>query len=141
MRKSNNLDFYKNVKIKTSNNAQIVVMLYAEAIMQLEKAIELLDANSKQYDIINTAIGKAKDIIMELASALDFSVGEFSHTLFGLYMWFGKQLSEGNIKKSSQPIKEVVTGLKELKAAWEVASKNIKNSVINNRESGFDISG
>jgi flagellar protein FliS len=102
----------------------MVVMLYDEAIRQLDRAIGLLDGNTKKLDDVHNAVCKAQDIITELTVTLDLERGgDIAKTLFGLYRYFTSELFEGNIKKDPEPMKQVRGHLKELRDAWDQISE------------------
>jgi len=131
-------DAYKETKIKTASNGQIIVMLYDEAIRQIDIAVSYLKDNSLRYDKVHYSIMKARDIITELAASLDIdNGGEFASTLFSLYLWFNKRLLEGNLKKDYIPLQEVKEFLKEIRMAW---AKVVPNTVIEETEKGVNIS-
>ena len=86
---------YKETEISTANQGKLIVMLYDGAIRFLNTAIENMDP--KSYDIVNTNILKAQDIITELTLSLNHSEdNEISGNLFNLYMYFKKRLIEAN---------------------------------------------
>lgn len=113
------INTYKETRVKTASQGQIIVMLYDEAIRQMDFAIELLNSGSIQLDKVNTAILKSRDIITELMVSLDMEQGgEFAKRMFSLYVWFNQQLLDANFKKEVAPIREVRTLMAELRSAW-----------------------
>ncbi len=120
---------YKETQVKTANQGRLIVMLYDGAIKFLNIALSGLP--DKKYDLVNNNIIKAQDIISELMLSLNFDVGDFADKLYSLYTYMNKKLVEGNIKKSSDPLKEVIVYLNELKLAWtRVAAHTTKNDSI-----------
>lgn len=111
---------YKETQVKTANQGKLIVMLYNGAIKFLKLALENLP--KKKYDIVNNNIIKTQDIISELMLSLNFEVGDFANKLYDLYSYINKRLVEGNIKKSAEPLEEVIRYLVELKKAWEQIS-------------------
>lgn len=128
---SNALSAYKETRIRTASPGQLIVMLYDEAVKQLDKGLELLYLNksSKQdpsrIEVIGKAIIKARDIITELMVSLDFDQGgEIAQNLFALYTWFNKELLEAHIALDIARIGEVKNQLASLRAAWvDIAAK------------------
>lgn len=115
---------YKETQVTTANQGKLIVMLYDGAIKFLNIAIENLDT-PKTYDVANTNIIKAQDIITELLLSLNMAEGgEIAKNLFDLYMFFKKQLLEANIAKKADMIIPVITHLKELREAWDQISAN-----------------
>jgi flagellar protein FliS len=114
---------YKQTQITTANQGKLIVMLYDGAIKFLTIALENMEP--KKYDIVNTNIIKAQDIVTELLLSLNMDEGgEISRNLFSLYMYFKKQLLEANIKKDPQIITHLIKLLKELREAWDQISSN-----------------
>jgi flagellar protein FliS len=127
--KANPLAAYRETRVKTASPGQLVVMLYDEAIKQSDTAIGLLGADSKprpdDIEHINMALGRVQDVITELMASLDFDAGgEIARDLFALYVWFGRELLEANIRKEVERIKSVRIMLADLREAWaDAASK------------------
>ena len=122
---------YKETKIKTAGQGQLIVMLYDEAVKQLTKAVELLEANNSEkkdpgsIQQISKAIMKAEEIITELMISLDFEQGgDIAKHLFALYTWFNKELLEANITQDKNRIITVKDLLTDLRNAWNSISKN-----------------
>lgn len=112
---------YKQTEINTANQGKLIVMLYDGAIKFLNIALENMEL--KTYDIVNSNIIKAQDIITELLLALNMKDGgEISMNLFNLYLYFKKRLIEANVQKNSDLIKEVVNHLKTLRETWDKIS-------------------
>ncbi len=138
----NPYDKYKQTEINTANQGKLIVMLYDGAIKFLNIAIE--NMNPKTYDLVNSNILKAQDIITELLMSLNMDDGgEFSRNLFNLYMYFKKRLLEANIQKSSEIIQEVVSYLKDLREAWnKISAKEVKSDGQNIDSKGsFSVEG
>jgi flagellar protein FliS len=114
---------YKQTQITTANQGKLIVMLYDGAIKFLNIALDNL--NPKTYDIVNTNIIKAQDIVTELLLSLNMDEGgEISQNLFNLYMYFKRQLLDANIKKDGEILEQVIKLLKELRDAWDQISAN-----------------
>ncbi len=117
----NPLNEYKKTQVATANQGKLIVMLYDGAIKFLNIAIEKMEP--KTYDVVNTNIIKAQDIITELLLALNMKEGgEISQNLFNLYIYFKKNLLEANIKKDPELIKPIIKMLKELRDSWDKIS-------------------
>ncbi len=114
---------YKQTQITTANQGKLIVMLYDGAIKFLTIALDNIEP--KKYDVVNTNIIKAQDIITELLLSLNMDEGgEISRNLFSLYMYFKKQLLEANIKKDPQTITHILKLLRDLRDAWDQISAN-----------------
>ncbi|HQO40892.1 MAG TPA: flagellar export chaperone FliS, partial [Spirochaetota bacterium] len=98
---SNPYNQYKQTQISTANQGKLIVMLYDGAIKFLNIAIENIEP--MRYDVVNTNIIKAQDIITELLLSLNMNEGgEISQNLFSLYMYFKRQLLEANMRKDPE---------------------------------------
>ncbi len=116
---------YKQTRVKTAGQGQIIVMLYDEALKQIDIAVELLRENTRELDKVNTAILKARDIITELMVSLDMERGgQFAAQMFSVYQWFNDQLMEGNLKKKSTPLITVRDMMSEIRTAWNEISRS-----------------
>ena len=119
LKSSKEISAYKETSVRTASGGKIIVMLYEEAIKQLDGAIDLLKAENRPLDQINNRILKAQDIVTELMVSLDFDKGgEIAPKLFGLYRYFNDQLMEANINKNPQPLEAVRQLMGELRDAW-----------------------
>lgn len=120
--KDNPYNQYRETQINTANQGKLIVMLYDGAIKFLNIAIENMKSPNT-YDIANTNIIKAQDIVTELLLSLNMNEGgEVSQNLFNLYMYFKKQLLEANIQKDPAVLQPVMDNLKMLRDAWDKIS-------------------
>lgn len=141
MSKHNPLKAYKETSIKTASSGKLILMLYDEAIKQINYAVELLEKQSKQLDKVNNAVIKAQDCITELIVSLNFEKGgDIAKNLFNLYMFFNQQLLNANLKKDPDPMKKVRDMMADLRETWEqVIQKVGKDS--NSGMGGVNIAG
>ena len=129
---TNAISSYKETRVKTASQGQLIIMLYEEAVKNLDRALELLDLNTKgkknpgNIEKISKSILKVQEIITELTVSLDFEQGgEIAKNLFSLYTWFNKELLEANIAQDIHKIAGVRNQINDLKSAWmEVVAKN-----------------
>jgi flagellar protein FliS len=137
----NRLNAYRQTSVKTASQGRLIVMLYDEAIKQMDIATGFLANDKKQVDKIHNAISKTQDIITELMASLDFEKGgDISQNLYNLYMFFNRQLVQANINKEIQPVQDVRKFMSELREAWVA----IEGTVVNqnaNMNSGVNIAG
>jgi flagellar protein FliS len=118
---------YKETQIKTASPGKLIVMLYDGAIKFLKQA--KIAINNKEIENAHKNIVRAQDIIIELLLSLNMEAGEIAEKLQSLYIYLNKKLMEANLKKSCEPIDEVLKFLTELREAWnEAAKKNIDSS-------------
>jgi len=129
---NNALSTYKETRIKTAGQGQLLMMLYDEAVKQLDRALELLELNNSgkkdpgRIELIGKAINKTQDIVTELMVSLNFDQGgDIAKNLFALYTWFNRELMDASIKQDAARIITVRSMLNELRTAWhEIAAKN-----------------
>jgi len=133
---NNAISTYRETRVKTASQGQLVMMLYDEAIKCLDRGLELLSLDTEgkknpgNIEKISKAILKTQEIITELIVSLDFEQGgDIAKSLFSLYTWFNKELFEANIKHDIHRLTAVRNQLNELRSAWaEITAKNIPNS-------------
>jgi len=124
----NPYDQYKETQVNTANQGKLIVMLYDGAIKFLNIAAENM-SSPRTYDVANSNIIKAQDIITELLLSLNMADGgEIARNLFNLYMFFKKQLLDANISKDPEKIKPIISNLKALRDAWDQISANESKS-------------
>jgi flagellar protein FliS len=122
---TNALSAYKETRIRTASQGQLIIMLYDEAVRQLNKSLELMGLNMSgkkdpgRIEVVGKAIVKAREIITELMVSLDFEQGgEIAKNLFALYTWFNKELLEAHMGMDMTRITVVRNMFDELRGAW-----------------------
>jgi flagellar protein FliS len=131
----NALSAYRQTRIKTASQGQLIIMLYDGGIGSLDHALELLRGkhefkkNPSKIEETGKAILKAQEIITELMVSLDFeNGGEIAESLFALYTWFNKELLEAHVVMDEARIMGVRDSLIEIRKSWaEIASKTTPN--------------
>ena len=129
---TNAISTYRETKVKTASQGQLVIMLYDETLKCLDRGLELLNLNDAgkkhpgNIEKISKSILKAQEIITELTVSLDFEQGgEIATSLFSLYTWFNKELLEANIAQNAHRVTAVRNQIGELRSAWaEIMAKN-----------------
>jgi flagellar protein FliS len=111
---------YRQTQTQTAAPGELVLMLYRGAGRFLTSAIESID--SRDIEGAHTGLIKAQAIIAELQGTLDTERGgELSRNLWGIYDYMNRRLIEANLRKDAEPVREILTLLRELLGAWEVA--------------------
>ncbi|MFZ2149362.1 MAG: flagellar export chaperone FliS [Sedimentisphaerales bacterium] len=114
----NGIAAYQDNTITTQSKGRLIVMLYDGAIKFMRLAIKELEANN--YEAKGRYINKAQDIINELNVVLDMDAGgEIATNLRKLYCFMSKRLSEANIKRDPQMIRDVIKLMEELNQSWK----------------------
>jgi flagellar protein FliS len=145
---TNQLSAYRETRIKTASQGQIIIMLYDETVKHLDQGLELLNLNTKgkrdpgRIEKINKAVLKAQEIITELMASLDFDQGgEIAQNLFSLYSWFNQELLEANVKQDLRRITVVRNMVNELRGAWNEAVSKSSAETVNRPALGVNIAG
>ena len=144
----NAISSYKETKVKTASQGQLIIMLYEEAVKNLDRGLELLALNVGEkldpgnIEGISKSIIKAQEIITELTVSLDFEQGgEIAKNLFSLYIWFNKELIEANISHDIRRVTSVRNQLNELRSAWEDVVAKASSQTAGKAVTGVNIAG
>jgi len=145
---TNAISTYRETRVKTASQGQLVIMLYDEAVKNLDRGLELISLNTGEkknpgnIEKISKAVLKAQEVITELTVSLDFEQGgEIAKNLFSLYTWFNKELLEANITQDIRRITIVRNQLSELRSAWtEIAAKS-STEIAGKTVAGVNIAG
>ena len=118
---------YKQTSIKTANRGQILIMLYEAAIQNVKKATVAID--NKNIAAKGTAIGKAHDILNELANTLDFEAGgKIARDLERLYTFITEQLVKANLENNKASLQHVQQLLETLLEGWRQAVEQVNRN-------------
>ncbi|MFA6506351.1 MAG: flagellar export chaperone FliS [Treponemataceae bacterium] len=142
---SNALSAYRETRIRTASQGQLVVMLYDEAVKQLDLALEIIGSGKVKPETIerlNKAVVKAQEIVTELMASLDFDAGgEIAHNLFSLYNWFNRELLQANISKDAVRVQAVRNMMNDLRSAWQEIAARTSAEANGRPSSGVNIAG
>ena len=143
---ANPLAAYRETRVRTASPAQLVVMLYDEAVKQCDVAGDLMKSdikkNPQNIEKINAALGKVQDIITELMASLDFDAGgEIAENLFALYVWFSRELLDASLNKDHEKVGKVRAMIADLRGAWSEAATKVQGQVGSNSAVGVNIAG
>jgi len=124
---------YREASVKTASQGKLVVMLYEEAVKQLEKSIEMIGDDNKiapnQIENFGNALQKVEDIITELEVSLDMeNGGEIAKNLMALYVFFNKQLLDATISHEKKTIIYIKEQMAILRDSWIQASNSTANT-------------
>ena len=114
----NGVATYHEAAVTTQGKGRLIVLLYDGAIKFMKLAIQELEAGN--YEAKGRYLIKAQDIINELNAVLDMDAGgEIANNLRSLYLFMNKRLSEANINRDAQIIRDVITMMDELNQSWK----------------------
>ena len=107
----NGIAAYQETAVTTQGKGRLIVLLYDGAIKFMRLAIKELEAGNDEV--------KGR-YINELNAVLDIDAGgEIAANLRKLYCFINNQLSQANIKRDAQMIREVITMMEELNQSWK----------------------
>ncbi len=110
---------YRQTRVKTASQGQLIVMLYNEGLKQLKTAEREFQSSQPKLELVHNAIVKTQDIITELMVSLDFEKGgDIAQNLFHLYMYFNQKLVDVNLTKDASNLHEVYSLMESLRDAW-----------------------
>ncbi|MDR0554695.1 MAG: flagellar export chaperone FliS [Treponema sp.] len=143
---TNALSAYRETRIKTASQGQLIIMLYDEAVKQLDNSLDLIALNGRdkkdpaRIEQIGKAIIKTQEIITELMVSLDFEQGgEIAKNLFALYTWFNQELMESQIAQDLRRITNIRNMMNDLRGAWSEAATKISADGMNRPGEGVSI--
>ncbi|OQW50326.1 MAG: flagellar export chaperone FliS [Proteobacteria bacterium SG_bin7] len=116
---------YKATAVQSASREKLLLMLYEAAIKFCKLAIVACEKKNISDRGLN--IGKAYDIVMELANTLDHTVGgDISKNLEQLYIFMMDQLTKANITGNAEHLQNVLKLLETLYEAWVGAIEKLK---------------
>jgi len=142
------LSTYRETKVTTAGQGQLIIMLYNEVARHLDEALQLLgaDESGKQapgtIEKFGRAVVKAQEIITELMVSLDFEQGgDIAKNLFSLYTWFNRELIEANISRDAHRVTNVRNLIDDLRSAWLTIVSTGASEAVSREVVGVSIAG
>lgn len=118
------MDVEEQMDIATASPAQLIHLMYDEAIGALSKTVDAVEAG----DIEGRwrANGKAMSIIAELACSLNLDKGgQIARNLYQLYEFLLRTLPLVDIRNDAKPAKDALGILGSLRESWrELAARD-----------------
>lgn len=114
---------YKEQSVMTMTQGEMLNLLFDEAINSLNKGLACLTV--KDYEGTNRYFQKSQIIVSHLSESLDhqYSVAD---GLDSLYEYFFHQILQANIKKTPEPVEEILPMIAELKEAFAQADRQVR---------------
>lgn len=119
---------YAKVKenaINTATPEELTLMLYNGAVKFANQAIMAIE--KKDYQGANKFIQRTKDIIREFQVTLNMDY-EISKQLYDSYEYIYIRLTDANMKKDIEIMKEVIDYLKLFRDTWKEAMRIARSS-------------
>lgn len=114
---------YKQVSAQTASPGQLVLMLYDGAIRFMERALQGFnneDPLEFNQTISNNLI-RAQSILGELNSSLNMEQGgDLAQTLRRLYEYMDDRLTESNVRKTPDGVRDTIRRLTIIRDAWQL---------------------
>jgi flagellar protein FliS len=111
-------DAYLESRTLSADPMELVRLLYQAATGAVRQARQHLA--SGEIPERARAISKACEVLIELATSLDYERGgEISRNLARLYDYMHRRLIQANYEQSDQPLQEVLGLLNTLYEAWD----------------------
>ncbi len=107
--------------VTTMTPSELLLALYDKAIIEINKAIIFIEDNNIVR--AHNSIRRVKDIVDAFTSSLKVNY-EITGNLASLYDYFSDRLTEANIRKDSQVLKDLLPLFTELRDAFAEASKS-----------------
>jgi flagellar protein FliS len=122
---------YRTANVETTDQGKLIIMVYDWAIRHCKMANEKLKVKDVEGRA-NTLL-KAQNAITELMVSLNMEKGgDLSQRLYSLYDYMNRRLIEANIKNTSAPIEEVLKYLLDLREAWVISIKKVREQKSEN---------
>jgi flagellar protein FliS len=119
------LNQYRKTAVTTATKEQVLIMLYEGAIKHLKRASEACQKNDLAAK--GLAVGKAHDIVNELANTLDFKIGgDVAKNLERLYSFITELLMQGNLHNDVAKFNEATKLMETLLDGWKGAVAQIQ---------------
>ncbi len=116
---------YKQTNIATASPAELTLMLYDGAIKFCNIAIMALEKGDLEK--CNENIKKAKKIIVEFRSTLDFRY-EVANDFDRVYDYIYWVLTDANVKKDKALLEEGLGRIREMRDTWKEVMKKSKTA-------------
>ncbi|WP_322906512.1 flagellar export chaperone FliS [Paenibacillus campi] len=111
---------YQQTQAQTASKPKLLIMLYDGAIRFVKAGIEGIEEHNVEK--ANNNLCKAQAIVHELISSLNFDFA-IANELLRIYEYMLHCLIESNVKKDSEPAKDVLIHLNDLRETWVTASR------------------
>ena len=127
------LSTYASQQVEMASPEQLLLMLYDGAIRFMNEAMRA--HGESDLETYNNKLIKTQDIISELMSSLDMTMGGvLADNLFRLYEYLHYRLVQANVKKDLAMLEEVLVHMKDLRSTWQQAIEIAKREERGQRE-------
>ena len=118
---------YRNAKVETSSQGDLLIMLY-DAAIRFVKEIET-QIISKNISKKGMAVDNAFAVLNELQYSINYDHDvELANNLNSLYNFITSEISKANINNLAEKIPPVVVIIEKLKLGWVTINNNLKKT-------------
>ena len=114
---------YANNKVASATPAELTLMLYEGAIKFCNLA--KIDIEKKEYGVSIGHIQRARNIIVELQSTLDFKY-PVAKDFDNIYRYIFELMTKVNRDHNVDDLEELLSELRDLRDIWKQIMKNAK---------------
>ncbi|MDD6070254.1 MAG: flagellar export chaperone FliS [Clostridiales bacterium] len=118
---------YGTNKVTTATPAELTLMLYEGAIKFCN--IAQMAMEKKDYEKANLNIQKARNIIVELQTTLNFDY-PVAKDFDVIYSFIFERMTAANVSKDPAIVDEILIQLRELRDIWRQVMKSAKDPRI-----------
>ena len=104
----------------TVSPARLLTMLYDRLVSDLAAAEASMLRD--EVAVVGERIGRAQEILLELASTLDIDAWPGGEPLRRLYLWMVSELWQARLRKSVEKIQDCRKLVEPLRDAWRMAA-------------------
>jgi len=131
---------YKNTSVQTSNQKQLVVMLYDGMHRFLDRAAQAIE--EKDIEVAHSNLHKTGKILLELLSTLrEDKGGEVAANLKKIYVYCYESVVIANLKKDAKKVRDIQAVLDNLREGWKSLSEKASTSKGSTLKGGIRITG
>lgn len=127
--------YAKTAVSTTTSQQELIVMAYDGILRFLRQAREHMV--NQEFEKKHIFLCKARAVIEELTSTLNMDKGgEIAKTLWNLYIFFMRRITEANFTNNPKFIDEIIPSIEELRDGWakmEVPKEDAEIQALNKR--------
>lgn len=108
---------YERTKVETSDQRQLILLLYDGAIRFMNKSVARIDASD--IEAAHNYLVRSRDILGELLATLKpEKAGEIGTNLQRLYVYIFNRLVQANLSKDREIVAECIRLMSTLREGW-----------------------
>lgn len=116
---------YKEQRVFTLTPGELIILLYDEATMNINMAIQ--NIQKKKVEEAHNRIAKAEKIVLYLIDCLDMSI-PISKEILPFYEFIYTSLVKANVKKDAALLEDILKLTVEFKNTWQKAELSTRTN-------------